>query len=276
VQIDKRALDGALRIVTAAPVEVFDELTQHDRLLEAVNAARANGQGGASLVDIEDLVGNATANRALPLCVLNLIERPTYPNHFERLWLSQTLASFKAPALHTTAIARSLMRRSTPTMIQEHFKELCGFSESTLEKGHQNAAMFVARKKNSVGELTPEEASEALAKTTCAKSCSTNYQFGDMTGLRRCPFSWSGDPQRLDALLLRSGVADAEERTRIIEMGGGKPQCMAQLKASRLPPPNGMEAVPVLRTETEDIVIDHPFHYFHLAADHLQRSRAIH
>ena len=84
-----------------------------------------------------------------------------------------------------------------------------------------------------------------------------------------CPFSWE-DTARLDALLARSGVESTEKRAEITALGGGPRQCMEQLKASRRPATRG---TPVLRPETEDVVIQHPFHYFHLAASHLQRAR---
>jgi hypothetical protein len=239
---------------------------------ERLNRALLNergGGGGAALVDIEDLVEGARANRALPLCMLNVLESPTYHKHPERLWLSQTLHSFDTPALNTPAIARSLMRLSTPQMIAVHYKELAAYTKTRANLDHERNAAYVATHNTTpLADVSEQQMKEALAKTTCAAGCATHYQYGTLSGVKRCPFAWE-DTARLDALLARSGVTSAERRAEIIALPGAPRQCALQLQHSRAPT---TRHVPVLRTETADVVIAHPYHYFHLAADHLQRA----
>jgi hypothetical protein len=237
------------------------------RLSRAIMRTETSESGGAALVDIEDLVEGARANRALPLCMLNVLERDEYPKHSDRLWLAQTLHSFDTPALNTATIARSLMRLSTPQKIGDHFKELSNYTRAQAALDHDRNATFVATR-NGNTNVSDQQMKEALAKTTCTKACSTHYEFGDMTGLKRCPFSWE-DKSRLDALLARSGVASADARAEIIALVGAPRQCALQLAHSR---PAATRHVDVLRAETRDVVIAHPYHYFHLAADHLQRA----
>jgi len=225
---------------------------------------------------MEDLVGNAIDNRALPPCVVVKMRRPNpavsataaapfdYPRFGERGWLARTLHSLQAPSLTTLQIIRSLMRYSTPLKRDAHYKELATFDSAEMER--QRAKTIATKRTRSFGGSGRGGVAAIEATSTCAFACSSLSGGGANL---YCVFApeYAGD---LDRVLRQTGVADEHDRAVIRNATTASPteRCMMQLKMSRLP---GTSEVPVLDEAVHGVRIHQPYDYYHLAARHLAK-----
>ena len=158
----------------------------------------------SSLDDIEDLVSNLHANRALPLCISTFAQKllvdGKHLKNTERVLYYRLLASLEIPELEHDAIVRHMLRATPPGKLSEQYGDVKRF-EKMADEMHDRAARGKQRVAltRSSSEISRED---ALAQTTVAPSCYT------MTTERRthgCPFQWQ-TPQNLAQLLVRSGV----------------------------------------------------------------------
>lgn len=228
--------------------------------------------GGTPVADMEDLVGNAIENRAVPPCVVAHLRRPIsggsgfdYPRYEERYWLARTLHSFQAPSLTTPQIIRSMMRYSTEEKTRVHYKELSRF---TVEDMAQTREETIARKRL----WQRDSAASVESTTTCALACASLDGVRDTEKNVFCIFAPQNAPD-LDRILRQTGVEDAADRARIRDSTSlyATERCMLHLESSR---PANTRHVPVLDAGVHGVKIHQPYEYFHLAARHAARAAA--
>lgn len=159
--------------------------------------------------DIEDLVANAHANHALPLCMERfaqklLIDKEHLQNRDRQLYY-RLLRSTALPELSHERTVRHLLRATTNSAkLTDQWRDVNKGFETMLDTAHQKAAEgYQSTLRENGRDCTAEE---ALRRTTCAPSCSTMKRAkGD--ALPGCPFAWS-NRRRVRQLLVNAGIDD--------------------------------------------------------------------
>lgn len=227
------------------------------------------------LGDIEDIVGNMYANRALPLCARSLARKAVerrgvgYLQSEDRLLFYRLMRSFDAPEMTHEAVLRFLLPSMPANKIAELHKEHTAGWAKMLTKEHAKAADGYQRAMTA--NMRAVSLDEASAATTCAPSCSSMIDANNNRrgAAPRCPFRRLNDPELYD-LLVEAGTDDDGIAEILENRNKAGLQCRLQFIHSR---PVETRETPAFSPFTADTYFKHPHQYMLAAADHLLRHR---